>query len=469
MRSLSMIKIAMFVILVLGAACGDTKIDREEGLSADAQFNHCLQYHEKQDYQEALKYCEKAAEKGHTGADSALATLYYDIGLPYDKEKDYPKASEWFLKAAEKGHTDAESKLFHYYYRGLIIERDMKNEQRTILLEAQKGDALAQYISGEIMYKANRYEEAYYWLSLAKKKEKDLEQQHYWLPRVPKKEKDLERHEINIDSLNARLYELEDLIDDLEEINKIQKLTGDGWKPKQLGRGGGSGFYIKRDLILTNEHVISECDEVYVQETPLCYRVDVKEKDPYVDLALLEISFPLVDPSDYGEDLREDLKDVLVDVLEAIHSRLFPPAPFRSESASLQLGEDIAVFGYPLPGSLSFEGNFTRGNVSSIKGGPTDITPSDLFQFTAPIQPGNSGGPVLDAAGNVVGVTVSRSRIPGAQNVNFAVSLKAIRKFLYEAKVELDSVSSSDTRKEWTEIAGAAQKFTVPVLCFTDK
>ena len=251
-----------------------------------------------------MKYYEKAAEKGHADAESKLATLYYDIGLLYDKKKTYREALVWFARAAEKGHADAESKLTTYYYDELVIERDMKNEQRTILLEAQQGDAVAQYISGEIMYKANRYEEAYYWLSLAKKKEKDLEQQHYWLPRVPKKEKDLERREINIDSLNARLYELEDLIDDLEEINEIQKLTGDGWKPKQLGRGGGSGFYIKRDLILTNEHVIRECDEVYVQETPLCYRVDVKEKDPYVDLALLEISFPLIDPSDLRRGVR---------------------------------------------------------------------------------------------------------------------------------------------------------------------
>ena len=452
MGPLSMLKIAMFVILVLGAACGDTKIDREEGLSADAQFNRCLQYHEKKNYQEALKYCEKAAEKGHTGADSTLANLYYDIGLQYDKKETYLEALDWFIKAAEKGHIGADSKLVTYIEDELLGERNIKKEQRTILLEAQKGHAVAQYSSGEKMYKIMRYEVAYYWLSLAKKKENEY----------------LEQRGVSIDSLNTRLYELEHLIDDQKKINKIQELTGDGWKPKQLGRGGGSGFYIKKDLILTNAHVIGSCNEVYVERN-YPHRVEVRFQDPYVDLALLEISFP-IEPS-LGEDLRQNPNALAFSakLLEGIHNYFFPSASFRSESDSLQLGEDIAVFGYPLPEDLSFEGNFTRGNVSSMEGSPKDPTPSNNFQFTAPIQPGNSGGPVLDAAGNVVGIAASRIVKNRAQNVNFAVSLKAIRKFLEDAEVEPGYVSSSDTRKEWTEIARAAQEFTVPVLCFTDK
>ena len=107
-------------------------------------------------------------------------------------------------------------------------------------------------------------------------------------------------------------------------------------------------------------------------------------------------------------------------------------------------------FGYPLQNDLSFAGNFTIGNVSSIEGRPTDVTPSDSFQFTAPIQKGNSGGPVLDSDGNVVGVVADfeayfyefaslatdTTYANIAQNINFAVSLKAIRKFLKDAGVE---------------------------------
>ena len=470
MRDLSTIKIAMFVIPILGAACGDDQ-------DATAQFNRCLQYHKKKNYQEALKCYTKAAEKGHIDAESKIGILYYDIGILHHNKQDYWEALEWFIKAAEKGHTDAESKIVTYYHDELIMERNIKREQRAMLLEAQQGHALSQYIFGEIMYEAKRYEEAYYWLSLAKKKEKNLEQQHYWLPLVKKKEKNLEQREVNIDSLNTRLYKLEDLIDDHEKINDLQKLTGDGWKPKKLS--GGSGFYIKKDLILTNQHVISSCNEIYVERNYLPYRVDVESQDIHVDLALLKISFPI--ELSLGEDLRKNPKALaLAETLaEAFHNYFLPSASFRSESASLQLGEGVAVFGYPLPGHLSFEGNFTIGNVSSMEGRPTESTPSDYFQFTAPIQPGNSGGPVLDAAGNVVGIARAflhivevdkdKDTLNVAQNINFAVSLKAIRKFLKDAAVEPDSVSSSDTRKEWTEIARAAQRFTVPVLCFTDK
>ena len=441
MRPLSMIKIAVFVILVFGAACGD---------DPDAQFNRGLQYHKEKNYKEALKYYEKAAEQGHTDAQNKLDTLYYDIGLQHHKKQDYMEAAEWFVKAVEQGHTDAQSKLTTYIHDELLWERDIKRENRAILLEAQKGKAVAQYVSGEEMYKVKRYEEAYYWFSLAKKKRTIL----------------LKQQGVSIDSLNTRLYELERFIDDPEKINDLQKLTGDDWKPKQLS-GGGSGFYIKKDLILTNEHVIGPCNEVYVERNYRPYRVDVRFQDTGVDLALLEISFPI--EFSLGEDLRNNPKAVAFAKIleESTNLYFFPSASFRSESVSLQLGEDIAVFGYPLPGSLSFGGNFTTGNVSSIEGRPTDITPSDSFQFTAPIQGGNSGGPVLDAAGNVIGVT--RAYLSDSQNINFAVSLKAIRKFLRDAEVEPGYVSSSDTRKEWTEIAGAAQGFTVPVLCFTDK
>ena len=404
MRPLSMIKIAMFVILVPGAALGDTELDVERII------------------EDVLK------KKDENGEDKAQY-MYMLGNICYNQEK-YLEALKWYTEAAAKGHTDAQFVLGSMYINGMGIQKNIKKGRKLIISVAREGNAIAQYLFGQLMDIEKRYEEAYYWLTLARKQEKDLE-----------------RAGLLSDSLSTRLDELEDLIGH-KKINELQEETGDGWKPRQLN-GGGSGFYIKEGLVLTNAHVIDSCNEVRVQGD-YYYRVDVIKKASAVDLALLKISSDL--PSEKHR-----------------HS-----APFRSKSASLQLGEGIAVFGYPLPGSLSFEGNFTIGNVSSMEGSPTEITPSDAFQFTAPIQRGNSGGPVLDAAGNVVGIATEfllnlYDDRNIAQNINFAVSLKAIRKFLKDAGVEPDSVSSSDTRKEWTEIARAAQKFTVPVLCFTDK
>ena len=209
--------------------------------------------------------------------------------------------------------------------------------------------------------------------------------------------------------------------------------------------------------------------------------------------------------------------DVDLALLKVVSSRKDSTSAKISREPS-ELGESIAVFGYPLAERLSYEGNFTIGNISAREGRSINVTPSDFFQFTAPIQPGNSGGPVLDAAGNVVGVVANLERVPDnwrmniAQNINFAVSLKAIKNFLKEAGVvpyasstassqeqwdlweagqatdvkikeakkllsDIESgqfssgsyFSSRDTIKAWTEVAEIAEDFTVPILCFTYK
>ena len=105
---------------------------------------------------------------------------------------------------------------------------------------------------------------------------------------------------------------------------------------------------------------------------------------------------------------------------------------------------------------MSFKGNFTIGNVSAREGRPTGFIPSDFFQFTAPIQRGNSGGPVLDAAGNVVGVAKELLKSPDeegyyniAQNINFGISLKAIKNFLKDAGIEPYSSSEALSSREW--------------------
>jgi serine protease Do len=101
----------------------------------------------------------------------------------------------------------------------------------------------------------------------------------------------------------------------------------------------------------------------------------------------------------------------------------------------VKVGEEVAAFGFPLVGLLSTSDNFTRGNVSAITGLGDDTR---YLQITAPIQPGNSGGPLLDQSGNVVGVVVSKLDVikiaaaidDVAQNVNFAIKTTVLMNFL---------------------------------------
>ena len=135
----------------------------------------------------------------------------------------------------------------------------------------------------------------------------------------------------------------------------------------------------------------------------------------------------------------------------------------------VRTGEGVVVAGFPLPSLLSSDLNVTTGTVSALAGPGNNRR---LIQITAPVQPGNSGGPVLDTSGNVVGVVVARldalklaqrtGRLP--QNVNFAISGKTARSFLLAHKVRFEMAQSTASISS-VDIAARARGFTVAVEC----
>ena len=77
-------------------------------------------------------------------------------------------------------------------------------------------------------------------------------------------------------------------------------------------------------------------------------------------------------------------------------------------------GENVEAFGYPLSQALTTSDNFTTGIVTALAGIGDD---SRFYQISAPVQPGDSGGPLLDENGNLVGVVSSK--------LNFLSEIKA--------------------------------------------
>lgn len=137
----------------------------------------------------------------------------------------------------------------------------------------------------------------------------------------------------------------------------------------------------------------------------------------------------------------------------------------------MQPGAAIVAIGFPLQGFIASGPSVTTGIISSLAG------PSDdrrLFQMTAPIHPGSSGGPVLDDAGNVVGVATAKldpfvvARETGdiPQNINFAVSAGIARAFLDAEGVRYE-VLPSDTTLRTEDIATKARQFTLRIECRT--
>lgn len=131
-------------------------------------------------------------------------------------------------------------------------------------------------------------------------------------------------------------------------------------------------------------------------------------------------------------------------------------------------GESISVAGYPLPGILSSEINITTGVVSSDAGLLDDVR---YYQISAPVQPGNSGGPLFDLSGNIIGLVAAKldfrvAGIVGAlpENVNFAVKSDMAGIFLNSIGQRFRNASSIHPNGS-AQIAEFSRKVTVHILC----
>jgi S1-C subfamily serine protease/predicted ATPase with chaperone activity len=198
----------------------------------------------------------------------------------------------------------------------------------------------------------------------------------------------------------------------------------------------GTGFFVGADgYVVTNAHVVAGCD------------------DPKVASGLAEPVLAKV----LARDAQNDLALLRVD---------FATGHVAALRTGVQEGEEIAAFGYPLQGRLSTGGNFTVGNVSALAGFQND---SRHIQMTAPIQPGNSGGPVVDRAGNVVGVVVSAIGMHekgAAQNVNFAINVNVLTAFLNAHGIPYSTEPSEHPLRN-VELAEKVRSMSVLILCET--
>jgi S1-C subfamily serine protease len=146
------------------------------------------------------------------------------------------------------------------------------------------------------------------------------------------------------------------------------------------------------------------------------------------------------------------------------------PSAVAGLRSDLRVGDNIAVYGFPLSDRLAATGNFTVGYVSALAGLEDD---SSKIQISAPIQPGSSGGPVLDHNGNVVGVIVSTATAAimanasgvAPQNINFAIKASIARAFLDAHGIDADGPTQDKKIYEFADLAERAKLVTVKILC----
>ena len=197
--------------------------------------------------------------------------------------------------------------------------------------------------------------------------------------------------------------------------------------------------------ILTNQHVIDGCRSVTIKP-----------------IGGLPVTAAVV-----AEDARNDL---------ALLKAAFKPAGVARIGAERlpRAGDPVVVYGFPFTGALASSGNVVTGNIAALAGLGDD---GRFFQISAPVQAGNSGGPLLDARGNVIGVVNAKLDAARAlknwgdlpQNVNFAIKANLALNFLQARAVPLsfpDSTSSSSL--DVGDIGEKAKSFTVLIVCSMD-
>jgi trypsin-like peptidase len=204
----------------------------------------------------------------------------------------------------------------------------------------------------------------------------------------------------------------------------------------------GTGFAVADDgRLVTNEHVVRGCPIVKVRQGSHNVLGTVDAVDLVNDLAIVRLKEP---------------------------TQAF--ARLRA-SPALRAGEQVIAYGFPLSGALTTEGNLTVGYVSALRGIGDD---ERTIQITAPVQPGNSGGPLVDMSGNIVGVVKAKldamkiMRATGdlPQNVNFAVSLDHLKQFLLVNHVRATEDASSREYRP-ADIGDRARQFTYMIECQT--
>jgi S1-C subfamily serine protease len=177
----------------------------------------------------------------------------------------------------------------------------------------------------------------------------------------------------------------------------------------------GTGFFINdHGQVMTAAHVVHGCPLIELKADGKSAGASVSAESVLLDLAVVDTGSP------------------------SAHS-----IPLRA-GTSFDLGEGVINIGFPLTGVLSGSPNVTRGNISSREALAGAV---GQFQFSAPVQPGSSGGPVVSESGELLGVTVASLRVMGLlqrgvipQNVNFALDARYAAKFLERNKIVFESV-----------------------------
>jgi len=371
--------------------------------------------YKRENYSEAAKWFEKAADKGSFRAMRQLGELYrYGMGVP----KDAAQAAHWYAAAASAPIDD----VWMPDYFGKVCFG--------LGLMAEEGVGLPRDLV-----------EAYKWYNLAAGSENVSSGQFlrgswtaYLLDRVSK-----QLSQEQIAEAQRRSTEFMRL-----KMSAPGDSTSSG-RPRPITepKAAGTGFFLSEDgWVGTCYHVIKDANKITVRLGGSEFPAKLVKWDAASDLALLKVE---------GK---------------------FSPLPIASKNA-VSLGESVFTIGYPNIGIQGVQPKLTRGEISSVTGIQDDPR---HYQISVPVQPGNSGGPLVDMEGNLVGIVGMRmddikaleatGTLP--QNINYAIKadlLTSLVKSVPGLSAKVNKLSSAKKR-EFGAVVKQVQEATALVVVY---
>lgn len=395
-----------------------------------------------QNYDEAVKWYRRAADKGNPIAQNSLGVMYLQgQGVAIN----YLEAVRLIRAAAEKGNARAQLNLGHMFTQGKGVQVNFNEASRWYNRAAEQGDAEAQVNLGQLYAEGQRVPKnlviAYKWFLLAAAQ--------------GDREGVSERDDLTPTLNKAQLTEAQRLA----AAFSARKDPGMAITPSS----SGTGFIVTKDgHVLTAYHVVEDAKEIIIRTKRLQFAAKLVKADQTNDIALLKITgaFAPTPTNAAAKAASQSVKPVNRGPLLGITSNFRPLIVEANDD--VKLGAAVSTLGFPNPEIQGREPKFTRGEINSLAGIKDD---AGYFQISAPVQPGNSGGPLLDGSGKVIGMVLSRLndltllKVTGSvpQNVNYALKssrLVVLLKSLPAVKDNLPAAGNEEKNaSEWLTAA----------------
>jgi len=386
------------------------------------------------DLVEASKWFRMAADQGDATAQFNLGVFYANgTGI----RKDVSEAAMWYHKAADQGLVQAQRLLAACYYNGIGVEKDPVEAAKWCRKAAEQGDAMAQgaigasYVEGVGVIKNEVEGLAWLYVSSANGNQRAVNT-------ISKYERTYSG--AIIEAARQRATELQAQIASHQGSADNDSATAI-LQPAKMPKESGSGAFISSDgLVLTAAHVVQGALRIEVVTATGTFAATVVKIDANNDVALLKCT---------GSN--------------------FTPLPIAT-SKEARAGATVFTVGFPNIQIQGFDPKLTSGEISSQTGFQDDPR---QWQISVPIQPGNSGGPLCDENGNLIGIVESTlnpltmAKIEGEipQNVNYAVKSSYILPLLDDVQ-NLPQPRVAKSGEKFEDVVDSVRLSTVLILVY---